>query len=173
MLISLLAASIAPVAVSAQGTSPAADLMRRLSPEEKVGQLFLVNFKGTDVSEQSQIYNLIANYHVGGVALTAENDNFVAEKTPQEAFNLTNALQQVERDSAANPASSSKPHTYIPLFIGISQEGGGAPNDQILSGLTPIPDQMAIGAAWDRNLSEQAGKVMGSELSALGFNLYL
>jgi len=32
---------------------------------------------------------------------------------------------------------------------------------------------MAIGATWDRGLSEQAGKVMGSELSALGFNLYL
>jgi beta-N-acetylhexosaminidase len=173
MLISLLAASIAPATVSAQGIGPAVELMSRLSPEEKIGQLFLVNFSGTDVSEQSQIYNLIANYHVGGVVLKAEDDNFVAEKTPQEAFNLTNALQQVERDSAANPASSSKPHTYIPLFIGISQEGGGAPNDQILSGLTPIPDQMAIGAAWDRSLSEQAGKVMGSELSALGFNLYL
>jgi beta-N-acetylhexosaminidase len=173
MLISLLASLIAPATALAQGTDPAVELMRRLSPEEKVGQLFLVNFTGTDISEQSQIYDLIVNQHVGGVVLTAENDNFVAEKTPQQAFNLTNALQQIEWNSAINPVSTSKANTYIPLFVGISQEGGGAPNDQILSGLTPIPDQMAIGATWDRALSEQAGKVMGSELSALGFNLYL
>jgi beta-N-acetylhexosaminidase len=173
MLISLLAVSIAPAMVSAQGNDPAAELMRHLAPEEKVGQLFLVNFSGTDASEISPIYDLIANYHVGGVVMTAANDNFVAEKTPQEAQNLTNALQQIERDSADNPATNTKPHTYVPLFVGISQEGGGAPNDQILNGLTPIPDQMAIGATWDRNLSEQAGKVMGNELSALGFNLYL
>jgi beta-N-acetylhexosaminidase len=173
MLISLLAASIAPAAVSAQGTDPATELMRRLTPEEKVGQLFLITFTGTDVSEQSQIYDLIAKQHVGGVVLTAENDNFVAENTPQEAKNLINALQLVERNSSINPATNSISQAYIPLFIGISQEGGGAPNDQILSGLTPIPDQMAIGATWDRTLSEQAGKVMGSELSALGFNLYL
>jgi beta-N-acetylhexosaminidase len=172
-LISLLAALIAPAAASAQGTDPATLLMRKLTPEEKIGQLFLVSFTGADVGKQSQIYDLIVNQHVGGVVLTAENDNFVAENTTQEALNLTNALQLAERDSAVNPATNSTAHTYIPLLIGISQEGGGAPNDQILSGLSPIPDQMAIGATWDRVLSEKAGAVMGEELSALGFNLYL
>jgi beta-N-acetylhexosaminidase len=164
VLISLLASLLPPAAVFAQGTDPASQLMRRLTPEEKVGQLFLVTFTGTDVSEQSPIYDLIVNHHVGGVVLTAANDNFVAENTTQAAYNLTNALQQVESNSSTNPASTSTPHTYIPLFTGISQ---------ILSGLTPIPDQMAIGATWDRSLSEQAGKIMGSELSSLGFNLYL
>jgi beta-N-acetylhexosaminidase len=32
---------------------------------------------------------------------------------------------------------------------------------------------MAIGAAWDLDLANQVGQVMGSELSTLGFNLYL
>lgn len=173
VLISLLASLLSPAAVFAQGSDPASQLMLRLTPEEKVGQLFLVTFTGTDVSEQSPIYDLIINHHIGGVVLTAANDNFVAENTTQAAYNLTNALQQIEWNSTTNPASTSTPHTYIPLFTGISQEGGGAPNDQILNGLTPIPDQMAIGATWDRGLSEQAGKVMGSELSSLGFNLYL
>jgi beta-N-acetylhexosaminidase len=173
MLISLMATSIAPVLVSAQGSDPAAELLRHLSPEEKVGQLFLVNFSGSEINEVSPIYDLIAKYHVGGVVLTAANDNFVADKTPLAAFNLTNTIQQVEWDSSVNPATGALPHTYIPLFVGVSQEGGGAPNDQILSGLTPIPDQMAIGATWDRTLAEQAGQVMGSELSALGFNFYL
>src|SRR5512133_4070065 len=102
MLISLLTASIAPAAVSAQGNDPATELLRRLSPEEKVGQLFLVNFTGSEFTDVSPIYDLIANYHVGGVVLTAENDNFVSEKTPLAAFNLTNALQEAEWNSSVN-----------------------------------------------------------------------
>lgn len=158
----------------AQGNDPLAGLMARMSPEEKVGQLFLVQFKGTDVSAQSQIHDLIVNHYVGGVVLTAANDNFVAAPdTVRGAYALINALQQIEWDGARNPPSPSSQHAYIPLSVGISQEGGGYPNDQILNGLTPIPDQMAIGATWDRTLAEQTGETMGRELSALGFNLYL
>ena len=62
---------------------------------------------------------------------------------------------------------------YVPLFMGISQEGDGVPYDQILSGLTPIPSLMAIGATWRTDLAQQVGAVQGRELSALGFNLYL
>ena len=40
-----------------------------LSPEEKVGQLFLITFNGNDTSEISTIYDLIVNYHIGGVVL--------------------------------------------------------------------------------------------------------
>jgi beta-N-acetylhexosaminidase len=173
VLVALLTSTTAPALVSAQGSDPAALLLRRLTPEEKVGQLFLVSLTGMDVSDKTPIYDLIVNYHIGGVVLSAANDNFAADQTPQEALKLINALQQVEWDSADQPAVSSNPHTYVPLLVGISQEGGGAPNDQILSGLTAIPDQMAIGATWDRNLSEQAGEIMGRELAALGFNLYL
>jgi beta-N-acetylhexosaminidase len=108
------------------------------------------------------------------VVLTTANDNFVAApSTTIGARSLVSALQQTEWDGARNPVSPSTQHPYIPLFIGISQEGGGYPNDQILSGLTPIPSQMAIGAAWDQTLAEKSGEVMGNELSALGFNFYL
>lgn len=172
-LISIVGGFIPPFPVAAQGSGLAEEILRRMSPEEKVGQLFLVGFTGTDVSDQSQIYDLIVNQHVGGVVLTAANDNFVAEDTTQQAVDLVTALQKTESLSSTAPVDPTKPHEYIPLFVGISQEGGVAPNDQILSGLTPIPDQMAIGATWDRDLAEQAGSVMGRELSALGFNLYL
>ena len=64
-------------------------------------------------------------------------------------------------------------NVYVPLFIGISQEGDGAPHDQILSGLTPLPNAMAIGATWNTELAQQVGSVLGNELSALGFNFFL
>jgi beta-N-acetylhexosaminidase len=150
----------------------------QMTPEERIGQLFLVTFTGTDTSEASQIYNLIANHHVGGVVLMAGNDNF--EASPNSAkgvFQLTRSLQQIEANSVAsvspNPETSQPHiHRYVPLFVGISQNGDGSPGDQILNDLTPLPSEMSIGATWSPDLANKVGTVMGQELSALGINLY-
>jgi len=157
-------------------TSKAQAVLAAMTPEERVGQLFLVTFQGTDTHDQTQIYDLIVNHHVGGAVLLAGNDNFLPEPdTISGTHQLVNALQTVEANAEAAAASGSdtKPNTYVPLFVGISQEGDGAPHDQILSGLTPLPDAMAIGATWKTDMARQVGQVLGSELSALGFNLYL
>jgi beta-N-acetylhexosaminidase len=167
----LLAAAFSPV--YAQGRDPVAEHLSKMTPEEKVGQLFLVSFNGIDTSSASQIHDLIANRHVGGVVLTALNENFVGDDTARAAYGLISALQNVEAKAAFEPAQGAAPNAYVPLLIGISQEGGGAPTDQILGGLTVLPDQMAIGATWNRALAQNVGATMGRELSALGFNLYL
>jgi beta-N-acetylhexosaminidase len=155
-----------------------------MTPEERVGQLFLVTFRGTNTGPESQIYDLIANQHVGGVILLAENDNFLGSPdTIVAAHQTIGQLQSVEMEPQAEMPSPETPtpeaptpspeRAVIPLFIGISQEGDGAPTDQILSGLTPLPDAMAIGATWKTELAQQVGSVLGEELSALGFNLFL
>jgi beta-N-acetylhexosaminidase len=151
-------------------------VLAAMTPEERVGQLFLVTFQGIDAHDQTRIYDLIANHHVGGVVLLAGNDNFLPEPdTISSAHRLVSELQTIE--SAATTQSEldtqSVDKVYVPLFIGISQEGDGAPYDQILSGLTPLPNPMAIGATWKPELAQQVGSVLGSELNALGFNLYL
>jgi beta-N-acetylhexosaminidase len=160
----------------AQGgeTLKAQALLSRLSPEERVGQLFLVTFDGSEFDEESPIYDLIVNYHVGGVVLTAANDNFVAAPdTVLAAYELVDALQTIEWRHSVNTIDPNIPRTYIPLWTGVAQEGGGPPNDEIFSGLTTLPDQMAIGATWNPLIASQAGEVMGQELAAIGFNLYL
>ena len=149
-----------------------------MTPEERVGQLFLVTFQGTDTHDQTQIYDLIANHHVGGVVLQAANNNFLPQPdTISSAYQLIRNLQTVESEaSTTHPSTPSAPpeqKVYVPLFVGISQEGDGVPYDQILSGLTPMPSLMAIGATWKTDLARQVGAVQGQELSALGFNLYL
>ncbi|HTX78259.1 MAG TPA: glycoside hydrolase family 3 N-terminal domain-containing protein, partial [Longilinea sp.] len=194
---------------SAYAAAEASALLARLTPEEKVGQLFLVTFKGTDVSTNSQIYDLITNHHIGGVMLQASNDNFTDNNTLTSAYTLIHALQSAAltasqgSSSTATPTStttitpagtsvSANPATmtaagatttatattaaaagspYIPLFIGVSQEGDQLPYDQILSGLTSLPDEMAIGATWNTALADQAGSVLGHELQALGVNM--
>jgi beta-N-acetylhexosaminidase len=52
-------------------TSKAQAVWASMTPEERVGQLFLVTFRGTDTHDQTQVYDLIANHHVGGVVLQA------------------------------------------------------------------------------------------------------
>jgi beta-N-acetylhexosaminidase len=173
MLVSLPWAGI-PVQAQNGDALKAQSLLSQLSPEERVGQLFLVTFEGSTFDEESPIYDLIVNYHIGGVVLAAANDNFVpAPDTVMAAYELVHALQSAEWQQSIGTTDPTVPRTYIPLWVGIAQEGGGPPNDEIFSGLTTLPDQMAIGATWNPMLANRAGDVMGRELSAIGFNLYL
>ncbi|MCJ7623176.1 MAG: hypothetical protein MUO76_06710 [Anaerolineaceae bacterium] len=154
-------------------------LLTIMTPEEKVGQLFLVSFNGMDVGEDTQIYDLIANHHLGGVILTRKNNNFIGpEDTINAANSLTSSLQMIEWQSSItdvldNFDRDTSSVQYIPLFIAISQEGDHYPNDEIINGLTPLPNQMAIGSTWSKDLSQQVGEVLGKELSAIGFNMFL
>ncbi len=173
----------AQAALAQQTPDPAAkarSLLLKMTPEEKVGQLFIVTFKGRDLSSpDSKIQDMVMNRLIGGVILSAANDNFIGPSgTLDDVQNLTNTLQELKFEGSQNlfvsPATkASFTPNYVPLFIGISQAGDLAPYDQILSGLTPLPDEMAIGATWSTALAERVGISMGKELSALGFNLYL
>lgn len=150
-------------------------LLQKMSPQEKVGQLFLVSFKGTDVGSASQIYDLIANKHIGGVILENGNDNFTGpENTLSNVQGLITDLQKIALETPAGPTSNFfVSRNSIPLFVAISQDGDSTPNDQIISGMTPLADEMAIGASWNTANAESTGKILGKELTALGFNLLL
>lgn len=162
---------------AAQLSSLEAQLLT-MSPEEKIGQLFLVGFDGTDVGEGSEIYELITEHHIGGIVLMAENRNFTSNDTIAQAQEMIEMLQRLEWESSSGVidvevSSSADSPVYIPLFIGLRQLGNGYPGDEILTGLTPLPSQMAIGATWDLDLANRVGAVLGEELNALGINLYL
>ncbi len=178
IILGVLLSSFGSVSASAETLTDMEVLLQSMTPEEKVGQLFLVTFEGATVEEGSDIYKLITEYHIGGVVLLAENDNFTSEDTLAQAQNLIASLQQLEWDTTESASIGEGINTtgqpaYVPLFVGISQTGNGFPTDQILSGLTKTPSQMAIGATWDLDLASQAGETLGRELNALGFNLYL
>jgi beta-N-acetylhexosaminidase len=168
-----------PVSSAAEARRASAEaILQDMTPEEKVGQLFLVTFEGTDVGEDSQIYDLITNQHVGGVVLLSENNNFGSENLLTQTNAMIETLQEYEWIGSENEFRNDDTGdyfnpSYVPLLIGLSQPGNGAPGDQILDGLTQMPSQMAIGATWNLDYANQVGEVLGAELSALGFNLYL
>lgn len=163
-----------------QGNDPgasAAGLLELLTPEERVGQLFMVTFEGATADNESQIYSLINAYNIGGVVLRRDMDNFVgAPETLSAAHDLIVQLQRAEANasqSSRTDAISGDEHvpSYIPLLVAISQNGDGFPNDQILNMLSPQPNAMTLGATWNPDLARQTGAVLGEELAALGVNM--
>jgi beta-N-acetylhexosaminidase len=78
--------------------------------------------------------------------------------TPAQVRQLTTGLQQAAREAGLPP-----------LLIGVDQEGG-----QLMAvdaGATPLPGNMALGAAGDPELARRAGEVLGRELAAIGINV--
>lgn len=174
-----LAAYSAPLNQAPTPQQKADQLLQTMTPEEKVGQLFLVAFNGTDISSESDIYDLIVNHHIGGVVLRADNNNFSGpDHTVDAAAELIRGLQNLPFEASLgtiiNPETSAPNKSpYIPLFVGVSQEGDSYPLDQIINGMTALPSPMAIGATWNPELAESVGLVLGKELHAMGFNLFL
>ena len=189
LLSTLILGSITPgpflsstqAAITQFSPSAAAALqLEELTPEERVGQLFIVTFNGTDTSLATPIHDFISKYHIGGVILDRDNDNFLnPDQMPADCWSLIQELQTIEYSSSIQSDESpadiglTEKSQYIPLFIGISQEGNLSNYTEILDGLSPIPSQMSLGATWDPSLAEQVGVLIGEELSALGINLLL
>lgn len=170
LIAALALTSAAPVLAQAGGEDAfIADFFPRMSPEAKIGQLFIVAFDGADASDTSDIADLILTYHVGGVVLSADHGNIVdnGDQTPLQVARLTASLQQLAARPAVGPAS------FIPLFIALEQDGGGPAYSAITSGLTPQPSPMALGATWNTDDAQAVGRVVGDELSALGINFLL
>ncbi len=178
LIFGLLYTSLGVRPVDAASQINASAILQSMTAEEKIGQLFLVTFDGTDIDEESEIFNLISRYHIGGVVLLAENNNFLAEDTIPQTHQLISGLQQIEWDTSSGDMDvesglGDENAAYVPLFIGLKQLGDGVPSDQLYTGLTQMPSQMAVGATWDTSLAERVGEVLGSELNTLGINLYL
>lgn len=151
--------------IYAQEDDPVAKRLAAMSPEERVGQLFVVTFLGHDSTPESDVGRFILEDKVGVVLLLASNGNISNQgDTPGDVQRLTNALQTL----ALSPGGPG-----VPLFIAVDHEGDGYPYTRITNGLTPLPNPLALGATWQPELARRTGEVAGRELSALGVNLLL
>ncbi|MCP4140211.1 MAG: hypothetical protein GY755_07965 [Chloroflexi bacterium] len=159
-----------PLSAQAQENPPPPEvlaLLEEMTPEERIGQLFLISVEGSTINseaeEEALISAFLAKYPVGGIILKGENDNFSAE--PENVAILYQLIADLQKETW--DFSRGNDWVYIPLFMGISQE------DQILLDLSSQPSPMAMGATWNTEFALENGSVLGEELSALGINLYL
>lgn len=121
--------------------------------EQKIGQLFVVGFKGCTLSEETKAH--IKKYHFGNTILFARNIRNAASIKA-----LTNEIQR-----------SVNEETGVPAFIAIDQEGGMV--TRIFNGATFMPGSMVFGAAGEKGNTYLEGKFAGMELKELGINFNL
>ena len=164
-------------------------LLQAMTVPERIGQLFLVTFRGDRVPADSAIGDLILNDYVGGVALLSENDNLTGygdpAQTPAQARELTSNLQRLallgfsndpnpEVDGFAQPTQEPQPRANpIPLFVATIHDADSLPTSNVLAGYTPVPNNMALGATWEPAYAQRVGEIVGRELAATGINLLL
>lgn len=126
--------------------------LQNMTLEEKIGQLFIFQIRGyTEVDDN--LKKFLSLYKPGGVILFANNiiNN-------NQVLKLNNDLQKI---------------SSIPMFIGVDEEGGivsrlgRAKNVDV----THLPPALTIGNKNNTVLAYNSGKVLGSELNALGFNM--
>ena len=58
-----------------------ADIVNALSPEQRVGQLFVVTFDGSKVEPENPVYGLIERYGIGGIMLRRSTTTLTIETT--------------------------------------------------------------------------------------------
>lgn len=121
-------------------------ILKYMTPEEKVGQLFMFGINGTTLTPQTEEF--LTKNHIGGVLLYGKNIS-----TDEQVQQLTTDIQTTNR---------------IPLFISIDQEGGVVSRLRWNDVLT-IPQ-------YDIETSEQAydiAKQRGDILHNIGINMNL
>lgn len=144
-----------PVHLDRNGEKWAERTLRKLSPEEKIGQLFMIwvraEFLNVASPEYLELRDTMRKYHVGGFAMTVRwEPPFLYRNQPYEAAVLLNRLQQDSK---------------LPLLVAADFERGLSMR---LHGATEFPHAMAFGATGKPEYAEAFGRITAQEARAVG-----
>ena len=129
--------------------------LRKMTLEEKIGQLFMIwvraGFLNTESPDYQQLVDQMHKYHVGSFAMTVRwEPPFLYRSQPFEAADLLNRLQRESK---------------LPLLIAADFERGVTMR---VNGGTEFPHAMAFGATGDTKFAEEFGRVTAEESRAIG-----
>src|ERR1700691_2497621 len=144
-----------PVHLTRDGEKWAEKTLRKLTLEEKIGQVFMIwcraSFLNVENPEYLQWREEMQKYHVGSFAMTVHVDGpYLLRSEPYEAAELLNRLQ-----------SESK----LPLLFAADFERGVSTR---LMGTTNFPHAMAFGATGKPGNAEEFGRITALEARAIG-----
>lgn len=134
---------------STSAPDPVAEQMAAMTLEEKVGQLFIAGFYGTE--DGDYVDSLIRDEKVGGLIFFGRNVG-----TAEELVSLVNDLRAKNGD-------------YIPLFFSVDQEGGAV--ERLPDEVSPLEDAYTYGQSGSSEVGYALGQVLARECAAFGFNL--
>ncbi|HVZ15695.1 MAG TPA: glycoside hydrolase family 3 N-terminal domain-containing protein, partial [Terriglobales bacterium] len=146
-----------PIKLDKEGERWAEKTLKKMTLEEKVGQMFMiwarVEFQNIDSADFKKLTDAITKYHVGGFGVTVPVESGLLVKgDPYEAAMLTNNLQRAAK---------------VPLFMAADFERGLTMR---LNGPTMFPYAMAFGAAGKPEYAEEFGRITGLEARAIGIH---
>jgi len=144
-----------PIHLDRDGGKWAEKTLRKLSLEEKVGQIFMIwvraDFLNANSSTYLQLLDSMHKYHLGAFAMTVRwEPPFLYRSEPYEAAELLNRLQEQSR---------------LPLLVAADFERGVTMR---LHGATTFPHAMSFGAAGKVDYAEAFGRITAQESRALG-----
>ena len=128
---------------------PLAERLAAMTVEEKIGQLVIGGFEGTEIGDQAT--RLVQEYQVGGLILYGRNIAGAGQ-----LVTLTNGLKALNGDG-------------IPLFLSIDQEGGGV--DRMPPEVRRTPGAYCVGQTGSVPAAQSYGDVLAAECAAFGLNL--
>ena len=143
------------VALDRKGERWAVTTLHKMTLEEKIGQMIMpwarIEFMNVNSPDYLQLREEMHKYHIGGFGVTVFTEGpTLLRSEPLEAAALTNGLQ---RDSK------------YPLLFAADFERGLAMR---LNGATGFPAAMAFGAAGDKDLAREFGRITAEESRAIG-----
>lgn len=140
------------VTVPTTKAEPAREILAKLSLRQKIGQLMIVGFSGTEY--RHSLKWLVPKIQPGALIAFGRNVRTLPQVT------ALNRLAQ----------SHSMKLNNLPLFIMVDQEGGSVAR---IKTKPSMPSALALGTTNDIELVSQMGLLMGNLLGTLGFNFNL
>ncbi len=155
--LTLTASSAEPVHLDRKGERWATSTLRKMSLEEKIGQMLMiwvhVQYMNTQSPEYQKLIEAVHTYHLGGFGVSVAVEGGLLQKgDPMEAAFLTNSLQKQSK---------------YPLLMAADFERGASMR---LIGPTDFPAAMAFGATNDPALAREFGRVSALEARAIGIH---
>src|SRR5689334_21708540 len=147
--------AVGPVQLDKEGDKWARSTLKKMSVEEKIGQLLMIwcraEFLNVKNPEYIRMRDTMKKYHIGGFGMTVRVDGpFLLRNQPYEAAMLINDLQcELE----------------YPLMFAADFEHGLSMR---LHGVTVFPHAMAFGADGNPADAEAFGKIVAKEARAIG-----
>jgi len=144
-----------PIHVDKAGQKWVDKTLRKMSPEDKVGQLFSIWVRVQFLNDADptfiQLRDNIRKYHIGSVVMSVPVDGAVLLKSqPYVAAELLNRLQR---------------SSQLPLLVEADFERGVSMR---LNGTTVFPHAMAFGATGKTENAEAFGRITALEARAVG-----
>jgi beta-N-acetylhexosaminidase len=127
--------------------------------KNKIGQMLLIGFRGIDVKENSEIFNIIKDVKVGGVVLF--DYDIPSNSFPRNIVDYNQTKKLVE---------DLQKYSETSLFIAVDAEGGKVNRLKPEYGFYNIVSAKEMA---DKNMTDEQSKKVAEQLSKLGFNMNL